>query len=69
VSAIVWSHRAAKLENAQSNDTAVSSHRRSGQTGVVLIKARDIKPLVDLPAVEAIQAGEGLVGSESHDFC
>jgi error-prone DNA polymerase len=33
--------------------------------GVVLIKARDIKPLVHLPAV---QAGETLVGSESHDF-
>ena len=36
--------------------------------GVVLIKARDIQPLVHLPAVEAMQAGEGLVGSESHDF-
>jgi error-prone DNA polymerase len=36
--------------------------------GVVLIKARHIKPLVHLPAVEAMQAGEGLVGSESHDF-
>src|SRR5262249_4940808 len=33
--------------------------------GVVLIKARDIKPLVHLPAM---QAGETLVGSESHDF-
>jgi error-prone DNA polymerase len=36
--------------------------------GVVLIKARDIKPLVHLPAMQAMQAGEKLVGSESHDF-
>jgi error-prone DNA polymerase len=36
--------------------------------GVVLIKARDIKPLVHLPAMQAMQAGERLVGSESHDF-
>jgi error-prone DNA polymerase len=36
--------------------------------GVVLIKARDIKPLVHLPAMQAMQAGETLVGSESHDF-
>jgi error-prone DNA polymerase len=46
---------------------------------VVLIKARDIKPLVHLPAMLAqpaadaallagMQAGESLVGSESHDF-
>ena len=33
--------------------------------GVVLIKARDIKPLIHLPAM---QAGDTLVGSESHDF-
>jgi error-prone DNA polymerase len=36
--------------------------------GVVLIKARDIKPLVHLPAMQALQAGEKLIGSESHDF-
>jgi error-prone DNA polymerase len=36
--------------------------------GVVLIKARDIQPLVHLPAMQAMQAGEKLVGSESHDF-
>jgi len=47
--------------------------------GVVLIKARDIKPLVHLPAMQAqpaadaallagMQAGESLIGSESHDF-
>ena len=36
--------------------------------GVVLIKARDIKPLVQLPAMQATHAGERLVGSESHDF-
>jgi error-prone DNA polymerase len=36
--------------------------------GVVLIKAQDIKPLVHLPAIQATQAGERLVGSESHDF-
>jgi len=47
--------------------------------GVVLIKARDIKPLVHLPAMQTqpaadaallagMQAGESLVGSESHDF-
>ena len=35
---------------------------------VVLIKARDIKPLVHLPAMRATHAGERLVGSESHDF-
>jgi len=37
--------------------------------GVVLIKAQKIKPLVQLPAVATVlQAGEQLVGSESHDF-
>jgi error-prone DNA polymerase len=36
--------------------------------GVVLIKARDIKPLVQLPAMQATRAGDTLVGSESHDF-
>jgi error-prone DNA polymerase len=35
---------------------------------VVLIKAREIRPLVHLPAMLAMQAGEQLVGSESHDF-
>jgi error-prone DNA polymerase len=35
---------------------------------VVLIKAREIRPLLHLPAVLAMQAGEQLVGSESHDF-
>jgi error-prone DNA polymerase len=35
---------------------------------VVLIKAREIKPLLHLPAMLAMQAGEQLVGSESHDF-
>ena len=36
--------------------------------GVVLIKARDIQPLLRLPAMQAMQVGETLVGSESHDF-
>jgi error-prone DNA polymerase len=36
--------------------------------GVVLIKALEIKPLVHLPAMQAMQASESLVGSESHDF-
>jgi DNA polymerase III alpha subunit len=37
--------------------------------GVVLIKAQKIKPLVRLPPIAAgLQAGEQLVGSESHDF-
>ena len=36
---------------------------------VVLIKTREIKPLAHLPAIAtALQAGEDLVGSESHDF-
>jgi len=35
---------------------------------VVLIKTRDIKPLTHLPAMLAMQAGEQLAGSESHDF-
>jgi hypothetical protein len=36
---------------------------------VVLIKTHDIKPLAHLPAVAtALQAGDELVGSESHDF-
>jgi error-prone DNA polymerase len=36
---------------------------------VVLIKTREIRPLVHLPAVAtALQAGDQLVGSESHDF-
>jgi error-prone DNA polymerase len=36
---------------------------------VVLIKTREIKPLAHLPAVAtALQAGEQLVGSDSHDF-
>jgi error-prone DNA polymerase len=36
---------------------------------VVLIKAQQIRPLAHLPAVAtALQAGEQLVGSESHDF-
>jgi error-prone DNA polymerase len=35
---------------------------------VVLIKAREIRPLLHLPAMLTIQAGEQLVGSESHDF-
>ena len=35
--------------------------------GVVLIKAREIKPLVQLPAMQAMQL-EKIVGSESHDF-
>ena len=35
----------------------------------VLIKTREIKPLAHLPAVAtALQAGDELVGSESHDF-
>jgi error-prone DNA polymerase len=36
--------------------------------GVVLIKARHIKPLVHLPAMQAMETGKKLVGSESHDF-
>jgi hypothetical protein len=37
--------------------------------GVVLVKARDIKRLTHLPALAtALQAGEQLVGSDSHDF-
>jgi error-prone DNA polymerase len=36
---------------------------------VVLIKAQEIKPLAHLPAMQAMQAGEQLIGSESHDFC
>src|SRR6266496_2045350 len=35
---------------------------------VVLIKAGEIRPLLHLPAMLALQAGEQLVGSESHDF-
>jgi error-prone DNA polymerase len=36
---------------------------------VVLIKTHEIKPLAHLPAVAtALQAGEQLAGSESHDF-
>jgi error-prone DNA polymerase len=36
---------------------------------VVLIKAEKIRPLAHLPAVAtALQAGEQLIGSESHDF-
>jgi error-prone DNA polymerase len=36
---------------------------------IVLIKARKLKPLSHLPAVAtALQAGEQLLGSESHDF-
>ena len=35
--------------------------------GVVLIKAQEIKPLVQLPAMQAMQL-EKIVGSESHDF-
>lgn len=36
---------------------------------VVLIKAQKILPLAHLPAVAtALQAGEQLIGSESHDF-
>jgi error-prone DNA polymerase len=35
---------------------------------VVLIKAREIRPLAHLPAVLAMQVGEQLMGSESHDF-
>src|SRR5207244_3857941 len=36
---------------------------------VVLIKTREIRPLAHLPAVAtALQAGDELVGSESHDF-
>jgi error-prone DNA polymerase len=36
---------------------------------VVLIKTREIRPLAHLPAVAtALQAGDQLVGSESHDF-
>jgi len=35
----------------------------------VLIKTREIKPLAQLPAVAtALQAGDELIGSESHDF-
>ena len=36
--------------------------------GVVLIKAREIRALAHLPAMLAMQAGEQLIGSESHDF-
>jgi hypothetical protein len=36
--------------------------------GVVLIKAREIQPLVHLSAMQAMQAGELLIGSESQDF-
>jgi error-prone DNA polymerase len=35
---------------------------------VVLIKAREIRPFLHLPAMLAMQAGDQLVGSESHDF-
>ena len=35
---------------------------------VVLIKAREIRALAHLPAMLAMQAGEQLIGSESHDF-
>jgi error-prone DNA polymerase len=36
---------------------------------VVLIKTREIRPLAHLPAIAtALQAGEQLVGSQSHDF-
>jgi len=35
---------------------------------VVLIKARQIRALAHLPAMLTMQAGEQLVGSESHDF-
>jgi error-prone DNA polymerase len=35
---------------------------------VVLIKARKIKPLANVPAMQASHPGEQLVGSESHDF-
>jgi error-prone DNA polymerase len=35
---------------------------------VVLIKTHEIKPLAHLPAMLAMQAGEQLVGSGSHDF-
>jgi hypothetical protein len=36
---------------------------------VVLIKAREIRALAHLPAVAtALQAGEQLVGTDSHDF-
>jgi error-prone DNA polymerase len=36
---------------------------------VVLIKTREIRPLAHLPAVAtALQAGDELIGSESHDF-
>jgi error-prone DNA polymerase len=36
---------------------------------VVLIKTREIRPLAHLPAVAtALQAGDQLIGSESHDF-
>jgi error-prone DNA polymerase len=35
---------------------------------VVLIKAHEIRPLAHLPAMQAMQAGEQLIGSESHDF-
>jgi len=35
---------------------------------VVLIKARQIRALAHLPAMLTIQAGEQLIGSESHDF-
>ena len=36
---------------------------------VVLIKTRDLQPLSNLPAIAAaLEAGDDLVGSESHDF-
>ena len=35
---------------------------------VVLIKARKIKPLANVPAMQAMHPGEQLVGGESHDF-
>jgi error-prone DNA polymerase len=36
--------------------------------GVVLIKTREMRALAHLPGMLAMQAGEQLVGSESHDF-
>ena len=35
---------------------------------VVLIKAQKIRPLANLPAMQAMRPREPLVGSESHDF-
>jgi error-prone DNA polymerase len=35
---------------------------------VILIKAREIRALAHLPAMLAMQAGDQLIGSESHDF-